>query len=315
MHSLAVSVIIPALNAEQHLKTCLAALRRQSLPFDQFEIIVVDNGSTDNTCQVATSFSATLLVHPGIRVGALRNRGAVVAKGAVLAFLDSDCIPEPNWLERGLESLAQHPSITGAPYETPPDANWLQRAWFSQRKAGRRESELINSGNLFVPKAIFHTIGGFDETLQSGEDAEFCLRAKQHTSVVIDDRIRVVHLGNPNTLGEFCRRELWYGLGALGSAKLNLADKPLIGTLLFLLFTLMQCVGILSFFLGASHSLLLISTLLVIGLVVLTVFYRGLQYQNWQHALPLALLYYLYYASRSLALVYALREKHYYHRT
>ena len=95
---LSVSVIIPAYNAEKTLKNCLDALLEQTLLPN--EIIVVDDGSTDSTPTIASTYSLVNL-HSQKNQGPAhaRNVGARKAKGKIILFLDSDCVPEENWLE------------------------------------------------------------------------------------------------------------------------------------------------------------------------------------------------------------------------
>jgi cellulose synthase/poly-beta-1,6-N-acetylglucosamine synthase-like glycosyltransferase len=100
------SVIIPIYNDADRLGTCLAALEAQTYPRSEFEIIVVDNGSTDNVAEVARRFPRVrLLSEPTPGSYAARNRGLAVATGDVIAFTDSDCIPGPQWLANGIAAL------------------------------------------------------------------------------------------------------------------------------------------------------------------------------------------------------------------
>ena len=313
-----VSVIVPAFNSARTLPDVLAALQAQDYPRPLFEVLVVDNGSTDQTAAVVQSNGYTPIQIPARPVGAARNHGAKLAKGSILAFLDSDCIPHPDWIQAGVTSIGAEPCITGAPYLQPDSRTWIHDAWFSQRGTGRRNVKLINSGNLFVRHADFTELGGFDETLQSGEDSEFCLRAASLRAVIADDTIRVVHLGDPKTLGEFCRREIWYGIGAFGSAKEKTFDKPLIATIVFATSSLLQLFGLLllAFSSGSrvGAAALTAGSIGAMFVVVGTVLYRVLQYRNWRQVPGLLLLYYFYYLCRTFSFYYVLTGRRYYHR-
>src|SRR5688572_5665963 len=98
-----VSVIIAVWNSPCQIRQCLAALERQTLPRDQFEILVVDNGSTDDTAAVAHAVPGVTVIEEA-RPGsyAARNRGLVAARGEYVAFTDADCLPAPDWLEAAL---------------------------------------------------------------------------------------------------------------------------------------------------------------------------------------------------------------------
>ncbi|MBI2467114.1 MAG: glycosyltransferase family 2 protein [Candidatus Rokubacteria bacterium] len=90
------SVVIPAYDAEATLPACLAALARQSLAPERFEVIVVDDGSTDATAQVAERAGVRVVRLPAnAGPAAARNRGAQAARGEVLVFTDADCEPTP----------------------------------------------------------------------------------------------------------------------------------------------------------------------------------------------------------------------------
>ena len=91
------SVVIPAFNAGNVIGGCLRSLQQQS--FQDFEVIVVDDGSSDRTVEVANGFAGVRVLrqqHAGPAVG--RNRGAKAAKGEIVVFTDSDCVPDANWI-------------------------------------------------------------------------------------------------------------------------------------------------------------------------------------------------------------------------
>lgn len=298
-----VSVIIPTFNEAKVIERCLQAVRAQSYPAGHFDVTVVDNGSTDGTVEIASRYADRVLQVPRQPVGALRNRGAeAAAAAAVLAFLDADCIPEPDWLAKGVASLAAEPCITGATYRVPEDADWLERAWFSQELAGRRRVTHINAGNLFVNRADFAALRGFDETLVTGEDYEFAQRASRLTAIVADDSIGVVHLGNPKTLRRFVSREIWHGLGALSSVRHDWRDKPFWATVAFATGMITCLVGCVLLPWTGPH-VLLGGLLAVGGVVSLTLLYRFSTGTRLRLAVPLAVLYVLYYFGRSVALL------------
>ena len=309
-----ISVIIPARNEANCIGKALAAIRAGAYPGDRYEIIVVDNGSTDETTKIAASCGARVLELKSARVSTSRNAGAREAKGEILAFLDADCLPCRTWLEAGVSSLSLENCLTGSIYDIPDDAPWIERDWFCQKETGRRETTHINAGNLFLRKELFVRLGGFNEQLATGEDTEFCVRAKAMVPVISDDRVSVVHLGNPKTAAQFLRREIWYGLGAFGSFKIDWKDKPLFGTILFSLFTLLQAVGVLRFLISAQADLLLLGIALVLLLLVLTVYYRRRFIKGAAQALRLIFLYYLFYLGRMISFWYLLTKKDYYHQ-
>ena len=299
-----VSVVIPTYNEERFIRRCLEAVRSQKhYPAELVEIIVVDNGSTDGTVAICREFADIILNHPELRVGAMRNRGARAASGQWLAFLDADCVPDPEWLSSAAHCMGTELCVTGDAYDVPDPAHWIERAWFAQEQRGRRPSFNIPAGNLILSRDLFMQLGGFNEALITGEDAEFCRRAAQIVPIIADDRIRVVHLGNPKTIKKFLAREVWHGMGALGSVRLDWKDKPLIGTVILALLTVLQLVGLVTIAAGAGAQLFLFSTLGVLLLLGLTVAYRARAIRDLRSVPALFGLFYLYYMGRSASLL------------
>jgi glycosyltransferase involved in cell wall biosynthesis len=154
-----VSVVIPARDAAPTLARTLAALEAQTLA-EEFEVILVDDGSTDETPELARA-------HPGlVRLirnessqgpGEARNRGAGEAQAPVLAFTDADCFPTPEWLERGLEAVAQADLIQG---RVDPDPT-VARTPFDRSLTVEGDRGFYQTANLFVRRETFHQVGGF----------------------------------------------------------------------------------------------------------------------------------------------------------
>jgi glycosyltransferase involved in cell wall biosynthesis len=212
------SIIIPALNEERHIGTCLDSICGLDADQSKIEVLVVDNGSTDRTVAVANSYSDRLdvrvLVRSELRVGALRNAAAQLASGRFLAFLDADCVAHPSWIATASRILFDNPgTITGSPYALPPDAGWPARIWhqrFHRNKSG--EVSYVPGGNLLLERTLFWAIGGFDSSLRSNEDSQFCSRARSSgTRVLAFPELAVVHLGAEKNLRHFARRQLWHG--------------------------------------------------------------------------------------------------------
>lgn len=181
-----ISVIIPVWNSPDLLRRCLEALKGQTLSRDRFEVIVVDNGSSDNTAEVARSEPGVILLHeasPG-SYGA-RNRGLQQARGIFVAFTDADCIPAPDWLESALAAAGRHPEagVLAGRIELFEDGEAegsvftdFERLFsFPQAYAARGNCA---TANWMSRRAVFEELGGFDERLKSGGDRQMALRVR-----------------------------------------------------------------------------------------------------------------------------------------
>ena len=104
-----VSIVIPALNEEKYIGKCLESLLELNTPLESYEAIVVDNGSTDRTVEIAYSFKDRMKLKifekPGINISALRNFGVKHASGEVIGFLDADCTVSKDWLNNAVKQL------------------------------------------------------------------------------------------------------------------------------------------------------------------------------------------------------------------
>lgn len=175
------SVIIPVYNDLDRLNKCLASLRRQSVPQDDFEIIVVNN-SSNSVSITDLAPNVKLFQQPKPGSYAARNMGASVARGAVLAFTDSDCIPTEYWLEAGIAEVEKNRNrhVTG-PIEIFRVEDGDEVVYQFDRifafYATTIKGEVVTA-NLFVSESLFKYIGPFDELHYSGGDTEWNNRAR-----------------------------------------------------------------------------------------------------------------------------------------
>lgn len=218
--------MVVALNEARHLPGLKAALDKLHLPEGwSLETILVDGGSTDDTVAVARAagFDECLVV-PGATIPVCRNRALACARGPALAFLDGDCMPERDWLEQAAPWLLKPaPVLLGYPVQPPAAGNWIQRAWHAHWRHKNPAAQngpapvtldafrLITTRNMLFNRALLDVVPAFDESLTTGEDTDFAFRATQAgAEVVALPALRVTHLGEPATLAQYYRQQLWH---------------------------------------------------------------------------------------------------------
>lgn len=182
--TLFVSVIIPVFNDVERLKLCLKALEGQTYPKDSYEVIVVDNASEEDIKSIVAEFSqARYAFEDKVGSYAARNQGISIAKGDILAFTDADCIPNPDWVEKGaasLQSVSNCGLVAGRidlffkepDCPTPVELYESIEMDFSQEENVEKDHFGVTA-NLFTFKSVIHDVGGFDYTLKSGGDREW----------------------------------------------------------------------------------------------------------------------------------------------
>lgn len=210
-----ISFVVPVRNDATRLETCLRSIQRAQPDSDALEIVVVDNASTDRSPEVARALGAQVVTIADGRVSDLRNRGAARASGDVLAFVDADNEIVPDWGRAVLDNL-RDPTVgaTGALYRAPINATWVQRAYDLLRGPTLLRSDVgwLASGNLAVRRAVFQAVNGFDTSLDACEDVDLCHRIRAGGwRIVGDPRVTSVHHGDPGTLRDLFKSELWRG--------------------------------------------------------------------------------------------------------
>lgn len=208
-----ISVIMPAFNVSQYLNDVFDALDEVDYPKNKLEIILVDNGSEDDTVAMAKERCAIVLEQPEAKLGGLRNRGAKKAKGEILAFLDSDCVVDTTWLKYALPYLKMDDvGGVGSHTRIPENATWVERVLdFHATKDGFNEVEYLPTANLIVKRAVFEKVGGFDSDIETGEDSDFCYKIRKlKFRLISDSKILVIHMGYPKNLWQLYKKEMWH---------------------------------------------------------------------------------------------------------
>ncbi|BCS34730.1 hypothetical protein TBR22_A39560 [Luteitalea sp. TBR-22] len=219
-----VSVIVAARDSAATLGACLDALRAQDYP--DVEVIVVDDGSTDDTAAIAEAGGARVVRTPAVGASAARNLGIELARGEVVAFTDGDCVAEPRWaraLAEGLESSGAT-GIGGRQVNVFPAAQaWLRDGFEAFFRAASILSDYTRGDDR--PRQVRHNasccsayrtealrqVGGFRPGLWPGEDVDLDLRLTRSGATLYYVPWAVVHHHRPGTFAWFRRMMRRYG--------------------------------------------------------------------------------------------------------
>ena len=172
--------MVPARDAEATLGRCLDALAGQELD-EEYEVIVVDDGSADGTAQVAERAGVAVLRQERLGPAAARNRGVAEARGKLLFFTDADCFPQPGWLAAGVRALESAELVQGAVHPDPS----VRPMPLDRTIAHWRETPLFETANLMVRRSLFERLGGFEQWIDPeigkafGEDIWLGWRARR----------------------------------------------------------------------------------------------------------------------------------------
>jgi glycosyltransferase involved in cell wall biosynthesis len=199
-----ISVVIPTYNEEKNIERCLRALEEQTIPREDFEIIVVDGQSTDRTIEIAQRYADRVIQQVSKGVGGARNDGVRIARGDVVVTTDADCIPHSEWLEVAREHFKEEKVIAVTGFLDPFDYEGLNRYeayiyrqlfWLSNRML--TVFSIIGYYHLCGANSAFHRdtfleIGGYQD-LPYSDDIEIYRRLKTKGRMVLDNRMKVYY--------------------------------------------------------------------------------------------------------------------------
>lgn len=298
------SIVIPCFNEAEHIERCLSSITSQNFPRDQFEIIVVDNGSTDRSSEISRASADKVIERPGVKVGAVRNIGASEAKGENLVFIDADCTLDKDWLKRAFGLLtSQRMSVFGGGCSLPPGAKWIEKFWLLEGVDGNTLPKDLIGCSIAIPRDVFISVGGFDESMSSGEDSELSNRLKTGGyEVTLTRDLNVVHWGNAKSQLFFFQRQVWHAELYKKSFRSNLKDPVF---LLAVAFGTSAVAALALILLGSKASLLPLFILIIApsALTVKRYFRSKRRPESIQEALLAYYLDLLYLSGRAYGLL------------
>ncbi len=191
-----ISVVVPAYNEEAAITACLGSLCSQTLPREEYEIIVVDGNSTDGTRELAQEYADDVFIQTSRKVGGARNDGIMRAKGDIVATTDADCIIPPDWLEVIKKDF------------TELDIVQLYGGVYPIEDGIKNKLSLIAANTFssigYYSGVFYYTLGcntafdkdafikaGMYRCIDAGDDVEIALRMKKLGKVKFDSRMRV----------------------------------------------------------------------------------------------------------------------------
>lgn len=214
------SIIVPAYNAGNTIKGCLSAVVNQSISRDDYEVIVVDDGSTDGTAGMVKKFPVKYMWQPNRGSASARNHGAREATGKIILFTDSDCIPAYKWMEEMTKPFEKPDviAVKGA-YKTNQRSliARLAQTEFEERfeMLKRAESiDMVDTYSAAFRRDIFWKAGGFDESFPVANNEDTDLSYKLSSAgykMVFNPEAIVYHLRHPDTLLRYVRQKFWRG--------------------------------------------------------------------------------------------------------
>lgn len=180
-----ISVVIPAYNEEKYLARCLVSLQDQTFPKDQYEIVVVDNNSSDRTAEIAREHGVKVVHFAKIQgVSATRQEGIEKARADIVLFTDADITVSKDWIEKIDKIMSDEHILCMGGSVYPRRANGMIVSLFFLYDYALRVHQVFGKmlpwgSNMAVRKEALHAIGGFDLHIPSAEDWDVSMRIQK----------------------------------------------------------------------------------------------------------------------------------------
>lgn len=216
--NLNVSIVVPAYNAAGTIRKTIEGCLAQHYTGSGIEVVVVDDGSTDDTGRIAGSYPVKYIHQKNAGPAAARNKGFRAASGAVVCFIDSDCIPPPDWVGRltghfTTEAIAGCGGSYDILNKNSLIALCIHQDILYRHERIPRECRFLGSYNVAFRKRVLEEVSGFNEEypIASGEDNDLSYKIiKKGYKLIFDPEIKVFHR-HPDSLARFLRQQFWRG--------------------------------------------------------------------------------------------------------
>ncbi len=225
-----VSVVVPAYNTESMMELCIKSLLSQTYPKDRYEIIIIDNNSTDDTASIIKKYPVIYLSETEIQSPyAARNKGIKHAKGEIIAFTDSDCVADKDWISNAIVAF-EDPAVVavGGPIRGYQPTNYIelyqekhrvdnQKITLSAERV-QQNSAAIATGNAFYRACVLEKVGYFDCTIFGGGDFDLSYRIQdQVDGIFVYVADAVIYHKHAMSLKKLWEQYSRYGYGNIQS--------------------------------------------------------------------------------------------------
>jgi len=214
MSRIRASIIVPVRDGERTIAECIESLLSQSIPIEEYEIIIVDNGSRDATVEIARRFPVTLLSEEIPTSYAARNRGLAAAHAPIAVFTDADCAAGHMWLQSHLSAYeSDRVAAAWGPTRHSDSRSMVEQLTSKLDPLGRRPGErpsLLTSNVSYLVETI-RDVGGFDEALFTGGDVDLGWRVQARNGTVAWCEAAAVTHQHRSTLAGLARQYRRYG--------------------------------------------------------------------------------------------------------